>query len=208
MELGRLNLNIYSTYSIAIAFELPVNLLVIMALDKLGRRCPNVVFMVLAGIVCLLMSLLRTESEALTLVMAVVIIMCFAGAYMITYQLASELFPTVIRGRAVLLQRVAGDIGGLLGSRVASLAENDTYIPILVMGVVSLVASVLLFFLPETVNHGLPQTLEDGENFGRGQGLCFCPMLTMRTQKVRQPEDVADAKMKMMGVEETNQCTA
>lgn len=87
-------------------------------------------------------------------------------------------------------------------------AENDTYIPILVMGVVSLVASVLLFFLPETVNHGLPQTLEDGENFGRDQGLCFCPMLTMRTQKVRQPQDVADAKMKMMGIEETNQCTA
>lgn len=67
MELGRLNLNIYSTYSIAIAFELPVNLLVIMALDKLGRRCPNVVFMVLAGIVCLLMSLLRTGHKCYSL---------------------------------------------------------------------------------------------------------------------------------------------
>lgn len=59
--------------------------------------------------------------------MAVVIIMCFAGAYMITYQLASELFPTVIRGRAVLLQRVAGDIGGLLGSRVASLVSSSVH---------------------------------------------------------------------------------
>ncbi|KAG0432242.1 hypothetical protein HPB47_021041, partial [Ixodes persulcatus] len=120
LQLARLGLNIYSTYSIAIAFEIPVNILCILALDTLGRRWPNTFFMLTGGVVCLLMGFLRTESELWTLVMAVVCIMSFAGGYNVTYQLTSEVFPTVIRGRAVLLQRLIGDIGGLLGAQVAS----------------------------------------------------------------------------------------
>ncbi|CAN7946468.1 unnamed protein product, partial [Ixodes hexagonus] len=121
LELGRLGLNIYSTYSIAIGFEFPVNVICILTLDTLGRRWPNVAFMFLGGAVCLAMALVRTESELFVLVMAAVSIMSFGGGYMVTYQVASELFPTVIRGRAVLFQRLIGDIGGLLGTRVASL---------------------------------------------------------------------------------------
>uniref|UniRef100_V5GEE6 Putative transmembrane transport n=1 Tax=Ixodes ricinus TaxID=34613 RepID=V5GEE6_IXORI len=135
------------------------------------------------GVVCLAMSLLRTESDLWTLVMAVMSIMSFAGGCSITYQLASEIFPTVIRARSVLLLRLVGDIGGLLGAQVTSLAEHDKYLPILVMGAVSLMASLLLFFLPDTVNHPMPQTMEDGENLARGQSLWFCPALAKRTSK-------------------------
>uniref|UniRef100_A0A4D5RUM7 Putative solute carrier n=1 Tax=Ixodes scapularis TaxID=6945 RepID=A0A4D5RUM7_IXOSC len=60
LQLARLGLNIYSTYSIAIAFEIPVNILCILALDTLGRRWPNTFFMFTGGVVCLLMGFLRT----------------------------------------------------------------------------------------------------------------------------------------------------
>uniref|UniRef100_A0A090X7S5 Putative solute carrier n=1 Tax=Ixodes ricinus TaxID=34613 RepID=A0A090X7S5_IXORI len=138
------------------------------------------------GVVCLAMSLLRTESDLWTLVMAVMSIMSFAGGCSITYQLASEIFPTVIRARSVLLLRLVGDIGGLLGAQVTSLAEHDKYLPILVMGAVSLMASLLLFFLPDTVNHPMPQTMEDGENLARGSvffALGSVPALAKRTSK-------------------------
>ncbi|CAN7942505.1 unnamed protein product, partial [Ixodes pacificus] len=177
LELGRLGLNIYTTFSIAVAFEFPVYIVCILAVDTLGRRWPNVFFMFTGGVVCLTMSLLRTESDLWTLVMAVMSIMSFAGGCSITYQLASEIFPTVIRARSVLLLRLVGDIGGLLGAQVTSLAEHDKYLPILVMGAVSLMASLLLFFLPDTVNHPMPQTMEDGENLARDQSLWFCPAL-------------------------------
>ncbi|XP_040061657.1 solute carrier family 22 member 7 [Ixodes scapularis] len=183
LELGRLGLNIYTTFSIAVAFEFPVYIVCILAVDTLGRRWPNVFFMFTGGVVCLAMSLLRTESDLWTLVMAVMSIMSFAGGCSITYQLASEIFPTVIRARSVLLLRLVGDIGGLLGAQVTSLAEHDKYLPILVMGAVSLMASLLLFFLPDTVNHPMPQTMEDGENLARDQSLWFCPALAKRTSK-------------------------
>ncbi|XP_077554862.1 solute carrier family 22 member 7-like [Haemaphysalis longicornis] len=183
LELGRLDLDIYSAYSIAIAFEFPVNIFCISALDTLGRRWPNSVFMLVGGVVCIIMWLFRTESAAWTMVMATMLIMTFAGGYNITYQVASEVFPTVIRGRAVLLQRLLGDVGGLLGAQVASLAELDEYLPMLVMGFLALVASALLFSLPETLGVPLPQTFEDGESYGRDQGLWFCPVFARASEE-------------------------
>lgn len=62
--------------------------------------------------------------ELLTMTLAVVTVMCFSGGYNVTFQLAFEVFPTVIRGRAVLLQRLMGDVGALLGAQVASLVSS------------------------------------------------------------------------------------
>lgn len=186
LQLSRLGLNLYSTYSIAIAFEFPVNVICILSLDRLGRRWPNVTFMFMAGAVSLLMGFLRTESELWTLVMAVVAIFTYAGSYNITYQLATEIFPTVIRGRVVLLQRLLGDVGGLMGAQVASLAEYDTYAPFLVMGALSMIATVMLFLLPDTIHQALPQSIEEGENFALDQTMCYCPMFSTRQQESRK----------------------
>ncbi|KAL3219871.1 hypothetical protein MRX96_005632 [Rhipicephalus microplus] len=191
LELSHLGLNVYGTYSTAIAFELPVNLFTILALDRLGRRWPNVGFMFIGGTISLVMALLRTDSSAATLVMAVLSIVCYAGGYNITYQLASEIFPTEIRGRGVLIKRLFGDIGSCLGADVAYLVEYDRYLPLLVMGVLSLLAALLLFFVPDTVHEPLPQTIEDGEQFAKDQGLCFCPVLVKRLPD-RQDKEMGD----------------
>ncbi|KAH6940218.1 hypothetical protein HPB50_026340 [Hyalomma asiaticum] len=176
VQLGTLNLDLYTTYSVALAFELPMNIFCIFALDSLGRRWPNSVFMLAGGIICLLMWGIRNQSGMWTLIMVALLTMSFSGGYNITYQVASEVFPTVIRGRAVLLQRMLGDVGSQLGAQIASLAVLDEYFPFLVTGSLALVATVLLFLLPETAGTALPQTIEDGENFGKGQGVCFCPL--------------------------------
>ncbi|XP_077554863.1 solute carrier family 22 member 7-like [Haemaphysalis longicornis] len=194
VELGRLDLDIYSTYSIAIAFELPVNVFCILALDTLGRRWPNTIFMFAGGLVCLVMWLLRTDSALGTLIMATVMIMTFAGGFNVTYQVASEVFPTVIRGRAVLLQRLLGDVGGLLGAQVESLAELDAYLPMLVMGCTALVAGVLIFFLPETMGVAMPQTIEDGESLGQGTGVCFCPIFASSRDESPAVQDKSTRK--------------
>ncbi|XP_064455832.1 organic cation transporter protein-like [Ornithodoros turicata] len=185
MELGRLGLDVYSTYSIAMAFELPVSVFCLLALDRLGRRWPNAAFMLIGGAVGIAVYLVRTDSNMWRLIMAVACMVAWAGSYDITYQLASETFPTVIRGRGVLLQRVLGDIGSCLGTQVAALAEYDRLLPTLVLGILSLVGTVMVFFLPETVGLPLPQTVEDGEEFGKDQGLCFCPVFASKARRKR-----------------------
>lgn len=44
----------------------------------------------------------------------------------------------------------------------------DKRIPTLVFGGVAIVAAFMGLFLPETLHKELPQSLEDGENFGKG----------------------------------------
>ncbi|KAH7963192.1 hypothetical protein HPB52_019955 [Rhipicephalus sanguineus] len=185
LELGRLDLNIYATYSIAMAFELPVDLFCILTLDVLGRRWPNTVFLIIGGAACITMGLARIGSDAWTMALAGLCITTIAGSYTITYQVASEVFPTVVRGRAVQLQRLLGDLGGLVGMQVAALAEWDRNIPVTVIGAISLVASALAFFLPDTVHLALPQTLDDGERLADDRGLCFCPLSLPRSSRRR-----------------------
>ncbi|XP_075747285.1 solute carrier family 22 member 7-like isoform X1 [Rhipicephalus microplus] len=192
LQLGRLDLNIYSTYAIAIAFELPVNALCLVLMDTVGRRWSNTGFLLISTVACFLLGFLRPESSTWTLVLAVAAIMAMAGAYNVTNQLAPEAFPTVIRGRAVLLQKLIGDVGGLVGIQVASLVECDMYTPVLVMAALSLAATVVVFFLPETLEQALPQSIEDGENFGKDQTLCFCPIsVAKRARKNRSLEKQA-----------------
>ncbi|XP_029851508.2 organic cation transporter 1-like [Ixodes scapularis] len=175
MELGRLNENIYASYSLALAFEFPVNLICIVALDTIGRRWPNSLFLLMGAVVALVMGLLRTGSLWGIMVMSALCNMSFAGGVNITYQLASEIFPTVIRGRVVLILSLVCDLGALAGTHVASLVEYDKFLPVLVIGPLSFVAAVCVFLLPDSIRQPLPQTIEDGENFALHQGICFCP---------------------------------
>jgi hypothetical protein len=41
-------------------------------------------------------------------------------------------------------------------------------VPTIVFGCMAIAASLVALFLPETLNKELPQSLEDGENFGKG----------------------------------------
>ncbi|XP_077512412.1 solute carrier family 22 member 7-like isoform X2 [Amblyomma americanum] len=189
VQLGQLGLDVYTSYSVAVASELPVNIFCIFALDALGRRWPSSICMLAGGVVCILMWLLRSDSDTWTLVMSTTLIFFFSEGYNIAVQVASEVFPTIIRGRAVLLQRMLGDVGGLLGAQVASLVHVDAYLPMLVTGCLALLSSVLVFLLPETAGAELPQTIEDGERYGKGQGLCFCPLFARDSEApaIEQP---------------------
>lgn len=180
LQLGRLGLDVYAVYSVTSAFELPMNIFCILALDRLGRRWPNVAFMFVGGVISIIMAIEQTESDVWTLVMAVLFMTGFNGGFNITFQLASEIFPTVIRGRAVFLQQVMSDLGSVLGTPVAATVEWNKYLPLLIIGILAIVTAGFLLFLPETVGLPLPQTIADGENLAKGRGFCFCPCVSQK----------------------------
>lgn len=50
---------------------------------------------------------------------------------------------------------------------VAGLATTCHWLPPVIFGVTPLIGAVLVLFLPETMGCTLPETLQDGEDFGK-----------------------------------------
>jgi hypothetical protein len=57
----------------------------------------------------------------------------------------------------------------LLSSHLKLQGKDHVWIPLIVMGIISVASGVADSFLPETLHENLPQTIEDGDSFGRKQ---------------------------------------
>lgn len=54
-----------------------------------------------------------------------------------------------------------------------------------IISCVACISAVLVLFLPETLGRDLPQTLQDGEDFGKDQSFWSLPCFTRSVKKDR-----------------------
>jgi hypothetical protein len=71
-------------------------------------------------------------------------------------------------------------VASILAPFVVYLSNIMNELPLIVLGTLGIFGGVLSLFLPETLDHELPQTLADGEEFGRGQGMWDFPCLAKK----------------------------
>ena len=94
--------------------ELPAYVLTGLVIDRIGRRIPLALFMVIAGVSC--MACQFVPSETLSLYLALLGKLCIAGSFSIIYIHSSELFPTVVRNSGVGLCSSSARVGGVVAS--------------------------------------------------------------------------------------------
>ncbi|XP_067000202.2 organic cation transporter protein [Anabrus simplex] len=80
------------------------------------------------------------------------------------YLFSGELLPTVVRNAGMGAAGMCSRLGSVLAPFVKSMDEPWPYI---ILGVAPLLGALFLSFLPETQGCPLPDTLEDGEAFGK-----------------------------------------
>lgn len=147
--------------------EFPSYITIIIVLDKLGRRSITSTLMLGGGICCIVAAYVAQGSTTSTaIVMAGKLFI--AGSFAVIYNYSAELFPTVVRNSAMGLGSMCARFAGALTPLITLLDSFDPKIPAVVFGVISLLSGFWVMFLPETMNQPMPESIEDGENMGKG----------------------------------------
>lgn len=102
-----------------------------------------------------------------TLILYLIAKCTIAGGTMIIFQFGGELYPTEVRGIGIGLASFLGGVGLTIIPFITYLGTHWLVLPIIMMGIFSIVGGVVTLKLPETLNAKLPQTLEEGELFGK-----------------------------------------
>ncbi|KAH9511701.1 Sugar transporter [Dermatophagoides farinae] len=150
---------------------------------RLGRRWTNVITMGICGIALILPAIFnRQYDEYFYTGCTLVGKFGVAGTFMIIYQHSSELYPTTLRNQGLGLTATIGSIGAILTPQIVYIAKYGEWIPLFIIGILCLLASIIASFLPETLNEYLPQCSREAANFGRDKK--FFTMADLKNRKL------------------------
>nr|XP_031825737.1 organic cation transporter protein-like [Nomia melanderi] len=173
-----LGMDIFTTFTIASATELPALLLVTYTLDVFGRRWTLASAVILSGLFSLFAA---SVSIGVGYTSFAICGRFFINvALNIALQYTAELLPTVVRGEGVAFIHVTGYVTSILSPFIAFSGRLLYNLPMIILGLSSLFAGIVCLFLPETLLEQLPQTLLDGEVFGTDQSFWDTPFTRKR----------------------------
>lgn len=165
--------NVFVVFSIACATELPGDLLVIITLDRFGRRWCAFIATILSGIFSLFAG---NMTYPMAILAAALCGRFFANvSYNIGLQWAAEILPTVVRAQGMSFIHTLGFVAMLLSPPIIYLSHLSVSLMLMTLGVLGILGALLSLFLPETLHEDLPQTLSEGALFGKDQRIWHMP---------------------------------
>lgn len=165
--IGQVGGNIFVNFTVSGAIQIPGNFVAWWAMNKLGRKITLICSNSIAGIAALLLVVVSNDIAWLRLILVCTAIVGMSVSFTTVYLFSGELFPTVVRNIGVGTSSMCARIGSISAPFVVSLDHIQTWLPPACFGILPLIGAALCLFLPETVGCTLPETLEDGENFGK-----------------------------------------
>lgn len=202
LNTGNLVSNPYLTLFLSAVMEVPSSIFVIFTLDRTGRRCLVSACMMIAGVCCICAAGMTSATSELATNIRITIVLlgktCVAGSFAVIYNYTAELFPTVVRNTAVGIGSMCARLSSTLTPMIFLLDSLDPRVPTALFGLVVLSAGYLALYLPETLNQPMPETIEDGENFGKGD-TCFT---TCMGGGVKTPANNYDIAMEQIDEED------
>lgn len=183
-NVDNLGMDLFITFTIATATELPADTFLTLVLDRWGRRWLACGTMVVSG----LFSLISTAVPVGLVSATFAILGRFSVniSYNIGLQYAAELLPTVVRAQGVAFIHIMGYIAQMIAPFVVYLAQVQQNLPLIILGLMGVVGGVLSLFLPETLDKELPQTLQDGEEFGKEQKFFEFPCIAKKASQIER----------------------
>nr|XP_039273908.1 organic cation transporter protein-like [Styela clava] len=151
--------------------EIASCVIVILTMDRFGRRPIVSIGFLLGGISCILSAVCNHFSSDIKelgyvgLALALLGKLAVSGVFAVIYNFTAELFPTVVRATGMGCGSMAARIGSLMSPVIIMIQYHVPWFTGAVFGIFSFIAGLTCLLLPETNNVPLTTTLDEAENF-------------------------------------------
>jgi OCT family organic cation transporter-like MFS transporter 4/5 len=159
--------NPYINFVISGAVEIPAYTFLLLTLNRWGRKFVMCGCMITAGLALLLTMAVPDDLQWLTVTLAMIGKLAITASYGAVYIFSTEQFPTVIRNAGLGAGSTCARIGSITSPYINVLAKFWGPLPLIIFGSLALIGGVMSLVLPETLNKKLPETMEEGESFGK-----------------------------------------
>ncbi|XP_071997094.1 solute carrier family 22 member 2 isoform X2 [Engystomops pustulosus] len=168
MHMGSTSSNIYFDFFISALVEFPAALIIIITVDRIGRRYPWAVACIITGLTCLVTAFMPEGSLWFQKALGCVSRMGITLSYEMICLVNAELYPTFIRNLGVMVCSSMCDLGGTITPFIVyRLANIWKSLPLIVFAVIGIISGILVLLLPETKGCALPESIEEAENLYR-----------------------------------------
>uniref|UniRef100_A0A3Q1CB30 Major facilitator superfamily (MFS) profile domain-containing protein n=1 Tax=Amphiprion ocellaris TaxID=80972 RepID=A0A3Q1CB30_AMPOC len=163
LNVGKFGVDIYLTQFIFGVVELPARLGTLPLLQRFGRRICQAGVLLFAGVACLGILFIPTDLPVVVTVVAVLGKFAATASFSTVYVYTAELYPTTLRQNGVGLNSTFARVAGILAPLIRLLDVYHHIIPMLIYGIVPIIAGGVCFLLPETLNAELQDHVEPTE---------------------------------------------
>ncbi|CAH1402018.1 unnamed protein product [Nezara viridula] len=156
--------------------EIPSCILVILLLDRTGRRSLTSIMLLLGGVSCTVVAFIPKDMSNVITAVACLGKFCVSGGFSIVFNYSAELLPTVVRNCGIGFCSACARLAAILCPLILLLDSVDRSLPTITFALAAFTSGFFTLFLPETLNKAMPESMEDGENFGAGDtafNACF-----------------------------------
>ncbi|XP_034044054.1 solute carrier family 22 member 7-like [Thalassophryne amazonica] len=174
LNISGFGVNIYLTQFLHGTFDIPAKILVLVALNKLGRRPSQAGTLVLTGLCIFCNIFIPQEMQVFRITVAVLGKMFTEGAFTAVFLYTAELYPTVLRQNGMGYCSFLARAGVSVAPLIMLLEDVWVYLPSSLFTLVALSGGLATSFLPETCNVRIPEMIEDVEQTRRRSvSMCY-----------------------------------
>ncbi|XP_025207541.1 solute carrier family 22 member 21-like [Melanaphis sacchari] len=156
--------NKYMNFMLVNIVEIPASLTLWYVMENFSRRKTQAFSFFFSGIGCIMVNLISSNYTWMKLFLFLGSKYAITMAFNAMYVYTAEMFPTELRMTLFGITSMFGRLGVMFAPQMTLLsAYFGQYAPILLFGILSLIAGALSFFFPETKDKKLPDTVKQAE---------------------------------------------